>query len=213
MSEDLQDKTEEPTQKKLEDARQKGQVARSQDLTAAGLLLTGMLALVFFGSYFFRGLSSLMIGVINHLGEPFATPSALVFWFRQGLFYAVMLVAPILVSLFVASLFINLLQVGFLVSFDPIKPKWKNINVFNPSVYKKFFNTQAVARLSFGLGKLAVIAVVCYFMIMAAVPELSQLMHGSSRDILAFLVWQGLIIGIVIALILLILGVAEFTYQ
>ncbi len=213
MSEDLQDKTEAATGKKLQDARKKGQVAKSQDLTAAALLITGMSSLAFFGSQLFSSLSTVMIGVFNHLLEPIGTPGSLVFWFRGGLFYVVSIVFPILASLFVASLLINVGQVGFLFSTEPLKPKWKNINIFNPKVYKKFFNTQALARLAFGLCKLGVIAVVCYFMILSAVPQIAQLMHGGSRDFLAFLIWQGFIIGMTISIILLILGLAEFAYQ
>jgi flagellar biosynthesis protein FlhB len=54
MSDSFQEKTEEPSQKKLGDSRKKGQVAKSQDFNAGGMLLLSLLFLFFFLNIFLK---------------------------------------------------------------------------------------------------------------------------------------------------------------
>lgn len=213
MADDFQDKTEDASSKKLADARKKGQVAKSQDLNAAVMLTAGMALLFTCSSYMFSFLSEIMVAIFTHLTEPIDSMEAVIYWFKAGVWYTVLLALPLFTGLVVAAFLTNVFQVQFLFSMEPLKPKWKNINVFDPSLYKKFFNLQALVRLLFGLCKLTVIGFVCYWVIGSSLEEASQMMYAEAIDILIFVAWQSFIIGILIAFILLFLGVAEYAYQ
>src|SRR4051794_29335332 len=60
MAEDLGDKTEAPTQRRREEAREQGNVARSPDLTAAALLLGGLVLLNWYGANLFAAMGSMV---------------------------------------------------------------------------------------------------------------------------------------------------------
>lgn len=213
MSEDFQEKTEEATPKKLSDARRKGQVAKSQDLTSSFILFVGMIAFYFFGPFLYRQLAQLATGVFLNLTEPIDTVDAVVMWVRAGLFYIVVMVVPIMMTLLVTGILINVVQVGWHISTESLNPKLNKVNPFDPKNWKKFFSVQAVARLVFGLAKMAVIGVVCYWIIQAKIGDVTALMNGSAADIFAFLVTTAFQIGMAIAIILVVLGILEFLVQ
>lgn len=213
MADDFQDKTEEPTAKKLADARKKGQVAKSQDLTAAVILLSGMLILLGSGGFILQRIEMFTAAVLNNLTEPFDSAMMVNHGFGQGVIFTAITVLPLFLGLMVAAFLVNVYQVQFMFSTDPLKPKWKNINIFDPSLYKRFANLQAIMRLVFGLGKLTVIGVVCYVLIKGSMIELSRLMHGDAADIFNFVAYYAFLIGFVTALILIFLGLCEYAYQ
>jgi len=213
MSEDFQEKTEEPTPKKLNDARKKGQVARSQEFTGGVLLIFGMVILYFFATYFNHSLQKLCVGVLNNLNVPYDSAEAMTYWFRKGLMYLALMGAPLLGGVFVVAFFVNALQVGLMITPEAIKPKWKNINCFNPSNYKKFFSTQTLMKTVLGLGKMTLVSIVCFFTIRRLLPEASRLMNARVIDIYRFVGWNSFIIGLMIAIFLLVLGVIDFAFQ
>lgn len=213
MADELQDKTEEATPKKLSDARKKGQVSKSQDLTTSVVLIGGMLILLVFSSMIFQMLSSLFAGIFRNLGQPFASFSSVVFWFKQGLFFLVTLLAPIFIVVFVLASMINVYQVNLVFSHHPLIPKWENINIFNVKKFKKFFELQAIMRLLFGLLKLSVVGFVCYFVILSLLSDISELIYANPKELLFFLSKNAFFIGLTISTILIVLGIIDFTYQ
>lgn len=213
MADDFQDKTEEPTPKKLADARKKGQVAKSQDLTAALVLLASMGILLVASPFMYGILSNITVAIFTHLTENFESIEAVAYWARVGIWYLFLMASPMLFGLLLTGFFANVAQFNFLFSTEPLKPKWKNINVFDPSLYKKFFNLQAIMKLIFGLSKLAVVGGICYLVIYNALEEAGRLIFEEVGAIFIFITWHSFVMGIIIAIILLFLGVAEFVYQ
>lgn len=213
MSDDFQEKTEEATPKKLADARKKGQVARSQEFASALSLIVGMTVLYFYAGSFMNQLQTLAIGVINSLGTSVDSVEAATYWFRQAEIFVMTLLAPVFGILFLSAFAGGVAQVGFNFSVEPLQPKFKTINVFDPSNYKRFFNTQVLMKTFLGVGKLGVISVISYMMIRRLLGEITLLVYASPREIFAFVAWHGFLVGITIALILLVLGVMDLTFQ
>ena len=213
MSDDLQDKTEEATSKRLQDVRLKGQVARSQDFTSSAVLFVGMMVLAIGGQLLFSRLGELFVQVYTHLDQPYDTPADAIYWSRQGILFMVLTNLPILMGVLVAAFAVNVIQVGFVISMEPLNPKLKNINVFDPSSYKKFFNTTALMRLFMGLSKIGIVGVVCYFIIFGGMNDISRMMERGPNEIFALIMWQAFLIGITTALLLIILGVFDYLYQ
>ena len=213
MADELQDKTEEATPRKLEEARKKGQVAKSQDLTASIVLLSGMLTLFFSGSLFSKRLFSMARGVFLNLSEPFDSLSSVSFWFQQGLSYLVLMMLPLFFGLFVMAFVVNVYQVKLVFSAHPLIPKWNNVNIFNPQRYKKFFELGAIMKLLFGLMKLFSVGVICYLMIYSLLSDISKLVEANPREIVQFIAWNSFLMGVLVSLFLLALGMADFAYQ
>ena len=213
MADDFQEKTEEATPKKLQDARKKGQVARSQDFTTSFVLFVGMTVLAFTGNFIFERVRRLSEAIFTHLDLSYGTLEDVAFWGERAIQFIFVTLFPMFVGVLIAALSVNVLQVGFLISTEPLTPKGKNLNIFNPSNYKKFFNVQALMRLVMGLSKIAVVGVVCYFVILGSLNDLSRLMMGEVDDMFYFLVWYGFLIGFLTAVILIVLGIIDFIYQ
>jgi flagellar biosynthesis protein FlhB len=210
---DLQDKTEAATSKKLADARNKGQVAKSKELTAAVLLFIGILSFYFASGYFLGGLTDAMRVIFTHLNVKIENVETMSYWAKEGIMYIVGFLAPLFFALVLAALSVNLYQVGFTISFESIKPKLSNANLFDIAKYKRFFNTEGIMRLVMGLMKLSALGTVCYLIIMGSMEELMNLMNGTYYDIFAFLGGKIFLIGLWTAVLLLIIGVIDFTYQ
>lgn len=213
MADDFQDKTEEATPKKLADAKRKGEVARSQDLGSSILLFVLIFSFLFFGGYMFEQFVVFCRAMFMNLSYPFDDAEAIYFWAKRGVKHLFFMMAPFGLAAMLAGAMGNVVQIGWLFTTHPLTPKWKKVNVFDPSNYKKFFNAAAFMRLFFGLAKIAVVGVICTIVIMSQINDLSQLMHGSSWDIFIFIIRQTLYMGLVISILLLFLGVADFAFQ
>ena len=124
------EKTEQPTEKRLRDARKKGQVAKSQDLTSALLLATAAAVLALAGTQIGLQLtSSMRDGLVRAttLRGDFDRAAAVgVFW--SSMQTMALVLAPLLIALFVIALLVSYLQVGPIFSFEPVKPDLKKLN-------------------------------------------------------------------------------------
>lgn len=152
----LDDKTEEPTPKKLQDARKKGQVPKSIDLNSALILIALTLILTAFGDYYYtngrlfviEGLSLITnFGTIN-------TESVLVI-FKFALKNAVLGAAPIALTAMVTGVVANVVQTGFLFTGEGLKLKLEKINPIQG--FKRFFSKRTFFEFLKTLVKLVII--------------------------------------------------------
>jgi flagellar biosynthetic protein FlhB len=124
-----ENKTEKATPKKRQEARKKGQVARSQDINGAVVMLASVLALSAFGPGMWRRMADATVAILDLIKQPSVVD-------RKGIGQLFMEVgghmlggfAPILIVCAVAGLMANVLQVGFKPSFQALKPDFKKLN-------------------------------------------------------------------------------------
>ncbi len=153
---DESQKTEEPTPKRLRDAREKGQVARSQEITHWFMVLAFTAIVGFLAQDLAAGLGRTMVPFI-------ARPHAFAFGERElGHMLrdtlselALVLLVPVSVALLAAFLS-GFLQTGGILSLEPIKPKLSKISVIGG--FKRLFSSRALAEFVKGLFKIAVVA-------------------------------------------------------
>lgn len=125
---DEDEKTEEPTPKKIEDAKKEGNVAKSMEVTGAAILFFGSLYLLFFSSFSMMEIKKLMLYSYGFIGEEMDNTV----WF--SLTYTMTMtmlssLAPIFVLVFVLALITNWVQFGMITTpikldlqkLDPIK--------------------------------------------------------------------------------------------
>lgn len=124
------EKTEKPTGKKLNDARSKGQVAKSQELSTAVVLLTGFFALKVYGAKIYEYISTYMVYIFSHIYQPIDVE------FIMRLFVGIILLLaktafPIMMIIMLAGILINFFQVGFLFTTQPLEFKLSTLNPIN----------------------------------------------------------------------------------
>src|SRR5437762_681836 len=147
MADDMGEKTEAPTGRRLSEARGKGQVAKSQDLAAAIDLIGSVLLLVMFGGALIRTAATVMRQVLTNPSESLNAKD-------MGA------MAPILALLVVAAAISQVVQVGLLFTLQPLQP---NLNKLNPAAgFGRLFNKRNLVKTILNTVKLAVVLAVAY---------------------------------------------------
>ena len=211
MPADDGDRTEAPTPRRLAEARQHGQIAKSADLTAALGLLGGLLCLRWFGP---GVVSSLMSLLRENLGEREASEvgridviPVMMSIFTTGL----AAIGPIVAMLLVVALIANLMQVGWLFTWDPLMPK---LNKLNPvSGLGRILSSRSVVQLAINLVKMLVIGSVAWSAIRGRGGEIMAALDvegGGLMTLIATIVFD---VGIRMGLAMLAIALIDYIWQ
>lgn len=170
-----QERTEKPTARRLSEARKKGQVAHSRELSQLLGMIAAYTTLRYVAPYLWNEIKVLAIHAFSgEINEDFFTVVAL-----QHSFLSVMqlILPPILVLMVIASIFgagSTLVQTDFLWCKDSLKPKWLNIAPL--AGIKRIFSPHNYMRLGLSIAKLAMIGPIAYSAFKEFFPELVGLM-------------------------------------
>lgn len=157
-----QDKTEQPTARRREDARDKGQVARSQDLNSVAVLLGGLIVLKFFGPRAVKGLADFTIYIYKNLSTFKFTITSFPLQFYEYINYIVGTFGIILIGISVFPIISNLAQDKFRLTFSKkaLEPKFNQLNPIEG--FKKMFSMNSVVELIKGIFKFAIVGFIAY---------------------------------------------------
>ena len=205
------EKSQEASPHRRRQAREKGQVPTSQDLSSAGVLVAALLILISLGG-------ALMEFIANYMRRQLGTEAWMTIdtdfvvvewhWLTSNL-ATVML--PILGLLLLSAILVNLAQVGFLFVPDRIMPDISRINPL--SGLKRLFSLTSVMRLTFGIFKLLVVASVAMISLYIKRNEIlavaSLEVPQIALTVAGIALWTALKIGVA----LLILALLDFAYQ
>jgi flagellar biosynthetic protein FlhB len=158
MAEHAGEKSFEPTQHRRQEARDKGQVAFSQDLGSAALLLLGAFLLMMFGGGLFKFSIVLMERQLGDAPELVASPQDFLHhWLRIALHLAVVLL-PILGLLMLGGVMASVFQTGLLWVPEKIS---MDISRLSPMAgLQRIFSLSGTLRLGFGLLKVLLVTIV-----------------------------------------------------
>lgn len=211
------EKTEPATAKKLREAREDGKVAKSKELTAAFDLIVLFLVLKIFISVVGNGFLEVFYSVY-HLIPDLVTMNAMDFSEQAVmslLFMVIMqmlkIVAPFFIFGFTVTLLVNILQVGWKVSFKPMRPKADRFNPING--FQRIFSKDSVFELFKSILKIAVIMYVAYSSIKDHANDIFLLYDIPLNQALALCGDVIINAGLKISLVYLIVGLADFIYQ
>lgn len=157
------EKTEEPTAKKLEDARKKGQVMRSTEVVTAATLLAFFFMLKIFvgfiGNRFMTSFRQTIGFISDYTSEPFTLNTARTI--IRGSFWNIIVAAfPIMIVGLVVTIVAIVFQVKWKVTAEPLKPKFDK---FNPVTgMKRLFSKDKIMDLFKSIAKVVILAYVVY---------------------------------------------------
>lgn len=159
MADESGDKSEEPTPRKLEKSREKGQVWKSRDLTGTLVFLGGLGAMVATFPAMVAKYREGLQGAITLIAGPVG-PEAISKAIYDGMVALLTLTLPVLLTCAAVGAFADFLQVGALFALEPLKPKLEKLNPVEGM--KKFFSLKQLVELVKNLVKLALAAYVAY---------------------------------------------------
>jgi flagellar biosynthetic protein FlhB len=180
MAGEDEDKTEEPTQKRIDDARKKGDIVYSSEVGSAFSLLGATFVIATMGGPLARDLGAVMVNMLSNVGQAPADGRALRHLYTSlglKLVGTVGLIALIFVAGAIASRFI---QDAPVLSADRLQPKLSKINPFEGA--KRIFGKQALGTFAKTLAKLAIVGVVVFWTLWprdGALTKLSELDVGA----------------------------------
>lgn len=168
MADEHGDKTELPSDRRRSEVRERGNVAKSVDLNTAASILAAASALHFLGG---DAVLSLIELLRRFLSGPAWTQIDSKMLFAEFLQIGELVlkgVGPFLALMFVASIAVNLAQVGFLLSTEALQPNFSRINPLEG--FKRIFSMQGIVKLAASLLKLTVLTAIAVGFIAAQLP-------------------------------------------
>jgi len=153
-----QDRTEQPTSKRLEEARKQGQVPRSTDLTAAAVMLLAGTGLYMMGGHLGGQLYNIMRAGLTLTREESVDESRALALFGNETLHALLACAPILGLTLVAAVAAPMAIGGWNLSFSALAPKFDKLNPSNG--LQRMFSSRSGVELAKALAKFLFIAMV-----------------------------------------------------
>ena len=207
-----QEKTEKATSKKKEDARNKGQVAISREVSSAMVLLASLGFFYFGGSWMFWNLSEIITRVFQNLDTlQFNTINDASVFSLEVLSRLLTILIPLLLPLAILGLAANILQVGFKFSTEAISPKFNKLNPI--SGMKRLVSLKAFVELAKSILKLLFIGTIAYILVKSDMEAFPLLIYQEVGQILIFIARVSLKISFFVCLALVVLAVLDFLYQ
>lgn len=166
------DKTEEPTEHKLQEARKKGQVMKSQEVISTLLLVATVGSMIGAGSFMLRQIREYTIYTWSLIPTYNMTERNFFGDMIELMSTVALTLAPLLAAAFAMAIVANLAQVKFIFSTEPLKPSLSKINPLEG--FKRIFSMKSLMEFAKQVAKLVIIGWICFKVVRAELPNLSQ---------------------------------------
>lgn len=211
------EKTEQPTAKKLQDARNEGQVAKSQEVThAAGLMSLFVLIRVMYPymadsfTGFFRSVYN-QIPTTTKMYDGYVPFADLRITIMNALLRILLTALPFLAVSLTVAFICNVVQVKWKITTKPLKPKLSKLNPIKG--FKKIFSTRKIFELVKSIAKIAIIGTVVYTYFLGYTASVFTLYDMPLRQAIGLLGNTIVEIGIRIAAVYVVIAIADYIYQ
>lgn len=207
------EKTEKPTPKRREEARNKGTIGRSQDLSGAAVLMIGLLTLGIYGPALAEQMgaamrTSLTAGANSDAVVQHNTIGDLLLGVLTPSFVALL---PIIGACALAAILINLGQVGIKLKKEAAKPDIKRLNPITGA--KNLFGPNALVETLKGVFKIGIVGVVVLMALLPQLAELASLVGITPLELTGEMNRQIYSIAMRAAVVYLLIGIADYFYQ
>lgn len=205
------EKSEEPTGKRLSDAKNKGQVAQSQEIQSLVVLLTIMLLI--------GGAIPALMGYIARINRKFIenahafTLSETDFHnlFKEVIFEVSFVVLPLLLVFLTVGVAVQIAQVGWTVSMEKFQIKLNKFSLIKGA--KKLFGVRPVIEAFKGIVKLGIVGTVTFLVVSPMLSDLELLPAFDLLHALDRIKSIALVILVVAVMIMVVIAAIDFAYQ
>ena len=212
MAENEQERTEEATSRRRDEAREKGQVARSQELISVGILVACLIYFYFGASGLLKKVMEIMTYGFRTSGQLNLTPDSFISLFSDYVFKGFIIIFPIMLTVLVAGILGNILQIGVMFSKEALTPKFEKVDPLKG--FKRLFSVRSIVELFKGILKISIVSLAAYIVIKAEVSNmLLPLMEQSVWGITTYLGRICFKIILSTTIVLVILAILDYIYQ
>ena len=207
------EKTEKATPKKRNKAREEGQVAKSQEISTAAMLIFGFFSLSLFGAGILNGVlemfqqnyNSMTIVDIENLEQVDITRHM-----AWGLGRIIIMALPLFIVTIIVGVVINIYQVGWKVTAKPMKPKFSKLNPLKG--FKRIISMQSIMNFVKSMLKLTVVSIVVYFILVGEMDEISAMLDMSFIESVGYVSSLVITLGLSIGVLYIFIAILDFAY-
>ncbi|OOB80242.1 MAG: flagellar biosynthesis protein FlhB [Epulopiscium sp. Nuni2H_MBin003] len=206
-------RTEQATSKKRDNARKEGQVAKSQDLNTAAILLSFFIVMQFLGSYYVSNISRVFYSVCSQIVD-------IVYEFELTLFLNVLAQTLLDILLINSIIFLTIFSVSFFVAYRQVgwkptsKPFEFKLNKFNPiKGLQKLVSLESLFKLGKSILILVFLVPIYYSVIIDEIPIFFKFANMSVMEIANYIADVIVEIGISISVAYFAIAIADYIYQ
>ena len=209
MSEEYGEKTEAPTPRRRQEAREQGQVARSQDLTGAALIVGSVLLLNAFGQDLMKALRALLAETLSLRSND---PAAAFAQSLASLAHVARALAPVLIGVVLVVVVANLLQVGFAPNLKRLQP---NLGALNPlkGLGRLFGKGRSPVQALIAIAKLVVLVLVAYSAVRGRLDMIVAAQELSYLQVFSLGAQTVYSVALRLGIALLILAILDYAWQ
>ena len=213
MAEDNKDqKTEEPTSKRVTDTEKKGNFAHSREINSSFILLAALLGFMILGEQSTRHVMGSWTEMFAESWTLQLTPEEIYKVTVNSMKAYLNIAAPFLVLIMLAGLMSNIIQIGSLrFSSHPLVPKFSKLSPLKG--FGRIFSKNSVMELFKSLFKVGIISVISYYVMKSHWKEIPPLMGFGVGQILSFMGFVALEIIFNVLLVMIFLSLLDFAFQ
>jgi len=211
MSEQVGEKTELPTQRKLEDALKHGQIPRSTEVQTVCVLMGGLGALVFDGREIWQTLASSTVLMLSHLHDTELSTSSLQGYGVSGVLLLLKCAGPVVLGAGLAGLLAGAVQSRFNTASEVLALNWSRVNPLEG--FQRLCSTRMVVPTALAILKLTLIILLTWSEIRSILDDPIFTSSVSVGRLAEFLAGAGLRILFRVGIVLLMMAAADYGYQ
>jgi flagellar biosynthetic protein FlhB len=205
------ERTESATPRRREEARKRGQSARSAEVNAVGALLLGTLFVRSWGVNLVDGLAATLRGSLANLNRPDLTTDGVIAALSTFSFEMAKMVGPICLVMMAIGVIANLAQSGLMLTMHPLKPDFSRVNPYEGA--KRLVSTRSLIELGKSLLKLTVVGYAVWRIVQERAVSLLLLPTMAWQDGVATVVGIGFDVVIWAGSVLFVLALLDYGYQ
>ncbi len=206
-----QDKTEQATPKKREEARKKGQIARSREIPSVAILLCALSVFYFAGGWMLNQLGIIMKAGFKHLlFHNFNITSAhTMLW--EIFQHIIVVLAPFMAAVLLAGIISNVAQTGWLLTGETLTPQFSKLNPINGM--KSLISLRSMVEVAKSVIKIVIVGTVSYTVLKNEMDQIPAMVALDTAQILALTGLASLRLGFYTCLALVAMAGVDLLFQ
>ena len=205
------EQTEDPTARKLRNARDEGQVARSVELPAAAVTIGAILTLFFMGGYWIKQMAEIFASGFKFDRKTLDNPDLMMTAFAHQIGEAFLLIVPVLLVTAIMAILSSGATGGYLFSLKSTLPKFSKLSLL--SGFKRMFGANAAIELLKAILKFSLVTIVLWALVSRQMDKMMQLGQMAIEPALAAAGWMIAESALWLSLSLLVIALIDAPYQ
>lgn len=180
MAEQDQNRSEEATPFKRQEARKKGSVAKSLDVNSFGILAIALIGFYIFGARIYKQELSLFVRILQDIPNAVFGVDMMAMLLSEYLKASILILAPFLALLVLGGILINFFQIGPIFSWIPLKPDLSRINPITG--FKRLFSMKMLFEAIKTVLKFVILGAVFFFVFSGMLPDFFWIQNVMPRQ-------------------------------